>query len=198
MSRMKCHLPIKRETGEKSCIALHTGSLKSRLPSDFETITMNEYFLFHLSIFNETQALAGSPSQGPSLSPPFSFCFEAAWYPLSHSHLNLPDLLCMEGVKGERHRPQRPSDRCATEVTKCHKYFLSKVMEVVETADQGQPSCLGLEGSTPHRRDDIQPNSFGISSNGFGSRHLFCRFLHFTLSGSSLNKFFSLPLCPES
>lgn len=46
MSRMKCHLPIKRETGEKSCIALHMSSLKSRLASDFETVTMREYYFF--------------------------------------------------------------------------------------------------------------------------------------------------------
>lgn len=42
MSRMKCHLPIKRETGEKSCITSHTRSLRSRLASDSETLTMSE------------------------------------------------------------------------------------------------------------------------------------------------------------
>lgn len=107
-------------------------------------------------------------------------------------------LLCPSlhgGERGERHGPQRPSDTDGMEATKCHRYFLSQVMEVLGTKDQGQPSCLGQEGSIPHRQGDLPPSSFGIFfSNSFGSRHCSCLSLCFALGGSSLNEFFSHPL----
>lgn len=58
----------KERQKRKPCITLHTSSLKSRPASDFETVTISEYyFSSYLSIFNEPQNFARCPSPEPSL-----------------------------------------------------------------------------------------------------------------------------------
>jgi hypothetical protein len=128
----------------------------------------NEGILFFHSTFLYLMKLGISQEARPGgLAPPstFFFCFGPAWCPLPHSSLNLPGLLCMEGigVRGTDHRgPETQMPRRSPNAMSIFLFFLSQVMEVVGTKDQGQPSCLGQESSTPHRQGDLPSSGFGI------------------------------------